>query len=407
MNQNILNKEVQQFISENVYTEPTTLILKGSPFDRISAKELVDQIVSKQRSKKKLHTWFSTENIYYPSKISIEQSSSEITAHYKTTLVYGDSIIDICGGFGVDAYYFSKQFKNLIHCELNEELSEIVHHNFHQFTIKNCTFFSGDGIEFLKNTDEHFDCIYIDPSRRNDAKGKVFLLKDCLPNVPENLELFFSRSNQILIKNSPILDITNTINELQSVKEIHIVAVNNEVKELLFLLENAYQQEIKIKTVNFQKKITQEFEFIYQQKASSEYSTPLTYLYEPNAALLKSGGFHQISSQLNLYKLHQHSHLYTSNELLEFPGRRFTIEHIIPYNKKKIARLLPNNKANITTRNFPKTVAEIRKQTNIKEGGNTYLFFTTDHSNKLIVIFCQQIFDTVIGKKVTTIKKSG
>lgn len=390
MNLAILQPEVQQFIADNLKSDITKLILKGSPFIEISAQELANQIVAKKKSEHKLPTWFSTENIYYPAKISIEQTSSEITANYKSNLVKGDSIIDITGGFGVDCYYFSKQFKNVFHCEINDELSTIVKHNYQQLNVKNCTTFSGDGIDFLKNTNQTFDCIYIDPSRRNDVKGKVFLLKDCLPNVPENIDFLFTKTNQILLKNSPILDISSAISELKFVKEIHVIAIKNEVKEVLFLLEKNYDKAIRIKTINIINEDSQELEFDFNEEVTSNYSEPLTYLYEPNAAILKSGAFHQISAQLKLFKIHQHSHLYTSENLINFPGRCFKINTVLNYDKKKIKKLVSEKKANITTRNFPKTVAQIRKETNLNDGGNTYLFFTTDVQNKLICILCSK-----------------
>lgn len=391
MNYNILNDETQQFIDDNLKSDITKLILKGSPFEGISVQELANQIIAKQKSEKKLPTWFSAKNIYFPAKISIEQTSSEITAEYKSKLISGDSIIDITGGFGVDCFYFSKQFKEVVHCEINSELSTIVKHNYQQLKVENITTFSGDGISFLKTIRTNFDCIYIDPSRRNDIKGKVFLLKDCLPNVPENINFLFSKTKQILIKNSPILDISSAINELKFVKEIHIIALNNEVKEVLFLLEKDYQKDIQIKTINLKKDGSQTFNFSLKEDVTSEYSEPLTYLYEPNAAILKSGGFHQISKKLEVYKLHQHSHLYTSKNLIDFPGRVFKIENIISYDKKKLAKLVPNKKANITARNFHKSVAQVRKETKIKDGGNIFIFLTTDLNNKAKLIISKKV----------------
>ena len=391
MNLEILTSKIQQFIVDNLKSNITKLILKGSPFDEVSIQELANQIVAKQKSEYKLSTWFSTKNIYYPAKISIEQTSSENTAKYKSELIKGDSIIDITGGFGVDCFYFSKRFKNVTHCEINEKLSAIVKHNYQQLNIKNIDTFSGDGIDFLKNTETNFDCIYIDPSRRNDIKGKVFLLKDCLPNVPENIDFLFTKTNQILLKNSPILDISSAISELKFVKEIHVIALKNEVKEVLFLLEKEYQKDIKLKTINILKEGSQEFNFNLKEEITSTYSETLSYLYEPNAAILKSGGFHQISKQLNVFKLHQHSHLYTSEKLIEFPGRIFKVEHVLNYDKKKLKKLLPEKKANITTRNFPKSVAQIRKETNLNDGGDSYIFFTTDKENNLKSIICKKI----------------
>lgn len=392
MNLAILNPEVQKYINDNLNINIAKLAFKGSPFDTISTQELITQVVNKKKSEKKLPTWFKNQNIIYPEKMNLEQTSSEVTAKYKSSIISGDSIIDITGGFGVDCFYFAKKFKNVVHCELNTNLSTIVNSNYQQLKISNIATYSGDGIEYLKSRNKKFDCIYIDPSRRDLSKNKVFLLKDCLPNVPKNLELLFSKTKNILIKNSPILDISQTIKKLKFVKEIHIVAVDNEVKELLFLLEKSYTKTIEIKTINLRKNKTQLFDFQYKKQKKSNYSEPKKYLYEPNSAILKSGGFHEISNHFNLEKLHPHSHLYTSDKQVKFPGRTFLVDHICNYNKKEIKKYLKENKANITTRNFPETVAKIRKKTKIKEGGSQYLFFTTLLDNNYKVLVCSQFY---------------
>ena len=390
MNLAILKPEVQEFISKNLKIEITKIILKGSPFEDIESKELANQILAKKKSEKKLPTLFSCKDIYYPNKISIEQTSSELTAAFKAKIVTGNSIIDITGGFGVDSFYFSKHFKKVIHCEINSELSTNVKHNYQQLNAKNIETNAINGFDFLKETNDTFDCIYIDPSRRSDVKGKVFLLKDCLPYIPPKIDFFFTKANQILIKVSPILDITNTINELKNVKSVHIVAVHNEVKELLFLLEKNYAESTNIIAVNIGKSKTDEFSFEYKSKETSNFSEPLSYLYEPNSAILKSGGFHQISNKYNVHKLEENSHLYTSESFIDFPGRAFKIVDILSYDKKKLKKLFSKSKANITTRNFPKTVAQIRKEINIKDGGTNYLFFTTTINKNLKVIICQK-----------------
>jgi len=390
LNKEILNTKVQDFINANLKSDITKLILKGSPFANISIQEIAEQISAKVKCEKKLPIWFSAENIYFPNRLNIEQTSSEITAKYKANLVSGESLIDITGGFGVDAYFFSQKVKNVTHCELNEELSNIVSHNLTPLKIENISTHLGNGIDYLKNTTEKYDWVYTDPSRRNDAKGKVFLLEDCLPNIPENLDDLFEKSENILIKVSPILDISSAINELKFEKEIHIVAVNNEVKELLFLLEKNYNSDVQIRTINFNKKENQIFNFNLYESINATYAEPKKYLFEPNSAILKAGGFNNISNQLNIDKLHQHSHLYTSNELLNFPGRSFEIKHCISYDRKQLKKLIPSKKANITTRNFPETVAQIRKKTKLKDGGNQYLFFTTDVNNKHIVLICEK-----------------
>ena len=232
MNTEILKKEVQDFINQNLNTEVTKIILKASPFKSITSKELANQIAAKKKSEKKLSTWFNTPKIYFPKQISIEQTSSEQTANYKSSLISGDSIIDITGGFGVDCFYFAKHFKNVVHCELNEELSSIVAYNYKLLKVNNIEVKPINGLNYIKEKNTSFDWVYIDPSRRDDTKGKVFLLKDCLPNIPPKLDYLFSKTSNILIKVSPILDITSTIRELKFTKEIHVVSINNEVKEL-------------------------------------------------------------------------------------------------------------------------------------------------------------------------------
>ncbi|MDO6759289.1 class I SAM-dependent methyltransferase [Tamlana sp. 2_MG-2023] len=392
MNPKILNTEIQSFITSHLKSDVSSLLLKGVDFQDVDIKEIVEQIEAKNRCTFKLSTWFKCENIYFPNKLNIEQTSSEITAQYKAQLISGDSIIDLTGGFGVDCYYFSKQFKCVTHCEINSSLSAIVNHNFKQLKAENISTITGDGIAYLKTSKSRFDWIYIDPSRRHDSKGKVFFLNDCLPNVPENLDLLFSHSNNILIKTSPLLDLTIGINELKLVKTIHIVAFNNEVKELLWVLDRDFTDEISIKTVNLKKDSNEVFNFVLsdEKRANSNYSKPQSFLYEPNVSVLKAGAFESVSEQLDIYKLHKHSHLYTNDRLIEFPGRRFKIEQVFPFNKKEIKKL-GVSKANITTRNFPETVQNIRKKFKIKDGGNRYLFFTTNFNDEKIVIITSKV----------------
>ncbi len=388
MNKRILNPEVQQFISENINVDISKLIFKGSPFEGISIQELAEQIVSKKKAQEKLPTWIKTENIYFPNKLNIEQTSSELTANYKSKLISGVKFIDLTGGFGIDDFYFSKRFSIGVHCELNTDLSEIVEHNFLQLGVSNMDFHKGNGVEYVLNNDLKYDWIYSDPSRRNESKGKVFLLSDCLPDIPSVLEELFEKTENILLKLSPVLDISSALTELKFTKEIHIVGVKNEVKELLFILKKGFKGNPKIKTVNIAKKKTDCFNFDWNHESHASYSAPKSFLYEPNTAILKSGGFLQVSEQLKIAKLHQHSHLYTSTELIEFPGRSFKIEAVISYDKKELKRFIPSKKANITVRNFPESVAQIRKKTGFIDGGEYYLFFTTSESNKKIVVIC-------------------
>lgn len=392
MNKNILNTINQEFINNNINSNTADLLLKKNHHQDVDIKLLVEQIEAKQRCKTKLPTWFNTEKIYYPNKLNIEQTSSEVTAKYKSSLITGNSIIDLTGGFGIDCYYFSKKFKEVTHCEINSELSKIVSHNYKELGVNTIETITNDGISQLLNNNKQYDWVYIDPSRRHDTKGKVFFLKDCLPDVPKHLNTIFNHTNNVMIKTSPLLDISVGISELNYVKTIHIIAVNNEVKELLWILEKGVEAETTIKTVNINKTVEETFDFKLneEQAITTNFSEPLTYLYEPNAAVLKSGGFKSVSKQLNVLKLHQHTHLYTLQELVEFPGRCFKIELVLPYNKQLLKKELLE-KANISTRNFPEAVQQIRKKFKIKDGGDTYVFFTTNLHNEKIVIICKKV----------------
>ena len=387
----VLNPEIQLFIDQNVGTDLTQLALRKNPFPDFDWIAIINQVAAKTKAKDKLPTWFSASNIVFPSKISVEQTSSERTALYKSQLVKGDSLIDLTGGFGVDDYYFAKLMKNVVHCEINPDLSAIVKHNFEQLHSHNAECISGDSAAILKELDRQFAWIYIDPSRRNDAKGKVFLLKDCLPDVPNLLDFYFKYSNNVMIKTAPILDIAAGLAELKNVREIHIVAVENEVKELLWIMEKEFKGLVSIKCVNILKVSTEEFNFNLGAVSDSVFSLPKKFIFEPNAAIMKSGGFDAVGAHFGLSKLHQHSHLYTSDEPIDFPGRIFEVGHNIGYNKTEMKMYLENRKANITTRNFPDSVELIRKKWKIKDGGNQYCFFTTDANNHKIVLICAKI----------------
>lgn len=387
----LVQSEIQDFITKNLTSDSTKLALKKNPFSEVNYTDIIHQIVSKKKAKDKLPTWYSTANIIYPEKISIEQTSSEITAKYKASLVSGINLMDCTGGFGIDDYYFAKNFKNVIHCEINNNISEIVHHNFKQLKVENITCSSGDSTEILQNIKQQFDCIYIDPSRRNDAKGKVFLLADCLPNVVNLQDFYYEFTNTILIKTAPILDIQAGLVELKDVAEIHIVAVENEVKEVLWLIKKGFVEIPVIYAVNIEKEksVTTKIELSKEYQAT--FSLPKKYLYEPNASLMKSGGFEAVSELFDVNKLHQHSHLYTSDAIKEFQGRRFEIIQEIPFQKNDLKQYIQNQKMNVSTRNFPLKPEEIKKKYKIQDGGTLFAFFTTNLKNEKIVLLCTKI----------------
>lgn len=384
----LLNTEIQSFIrtyNDDIYR----LIIAGSPFNNVSIQELASQIESRRRIEKKLPTWFLTKNLIYPPKLNLEQSSSEITAEYKASLVKGNKLADITGGFGVDSYYFSENFESIHHFEINKDLSDIVRHNFKILEKHSIECFARDGLQQVLNSD--YDVIYADPSRRHDSKGKVFFLEDCEPNIPNNLPKILSSCRTFLLKTSPMLDISQGLEELDNVVEIHIIAVENEVKELLWLLREGQSENPLIKAVNLKKAGREEFNFLWGITETPEFGHPQKYLYEPNAAILKSGAFNIISNDFNVNKLNKNTHLYTSETLLEFPGRSFLIEAVIPYSKSEMKKALTFKKANISIRNFPESVEKLRKKWKIQDGGDKYLFFVTDIDDKKVMIISSKV----------------
>lgn len=392
LNKNLLKPEVRSFIRENLHSDPAELILKGSPFEDVDIREIVVQIQGKQKAKKKLPLWFENDKVLFPPQLNLSQSSSQTTALYKAGLVSGEVLADLTGGFGVDSFYFSKRVNKVIHCEQNEEISELAKHNFSVLsTQNNMEFYQGDGIEFITNLDKPVDFIYADPGRRSDSGSKVFRLEDGQPDILKNLDLLLSKCRQILLKTSPFLDLTQGIEQLKIVKEIHVVSVKNEVKELLWIITQNPSENIPVKTVDFAGEQTLFFEgsLLEEKEAKVRFSPPLSYLYEPNTAILKAGFFKLIGQKFNLFKLSDNAHLYTGEQLISFPGRSFKILNIIPVQKKKFKRQ-GIEKANITVRNFPLSVEQIRKKYKIKDGGKDYLFFTENSNGKHICIHAEK-----------------
>lgn len=361
-----------------------------SPFSLVSSKELANQIAAKNKSVKKLPTWYQHKLIFYPALLSIEQCSSERTAAYKASLVTGESLIDLTGGFGVDSLYFAKKLKTVTHCEINEELSEIAAYNATVLQHDNIRFLATDGIEYLKAQKEQFDNIYIDPARRSQS-GKVFMLKDCTPDVVTHLDLLLSRSKRILIKTAPLLDISAGLKELRNVSEVHVISVKNECKELIWIVENNPADQLKIvcTTLNEQEKSFSFFKGIEDVAADhSAVNLPETglehYLYEPDTALLKGGAFNLIASRYGIKKLSPQTQLYTSEQIIEeFPGRRFKINRIISAADLKREKDL---KGNVIARNYQDKAENIVKKYKIKPDNHRFLIFTQSKKEGYIVI---------------------
>lgn len=386
MNRRILAPEIQNFIKDHENHDPFALALKYQEIAGVSAREVALQIQSKQKANRKLPEWSAAEGLVYPSPLAMEQCSSETTARYKANLVRGQSLIDLTGGAGVDAYYFSKKIARVVYVERDPQLVETANHNFKTLQARNIETICATAEEYLAKSGP-FDWIYLDPSRRTERK--VFRMQDSEPNVSSLLPSIFQKTSNALLKLSPLMDIDLAIKELAGVCQTHVVSVNGECKETLYVLKRDFEEEPEIFAVNL-KPGTEE---ILRFKRSDEKNAPLVlgeaaaYLYEPNASILKSGAFKLVSSAYDVEKLHQHSHLYTSNLLIpNFPGRKFKVEAVLPYDKNAIKRRFQRQKSHVVSRNFPLSVSQIRSAMGIKEGGESYLFFTASMHNRKIVI---------------------
>ena len=385
-----MNKETIAFINDNKHKNVNDIALLLSKKESLDANFIINQINGWQKAKNKLPTFYNTPEIIFPTVKSMEQCSSEKTALLKTKMVSGNSLIDLTGGFGVDTYFFSKQFKTINYIEPNEELLQVARHNFNILgaTIK---LHNTTSEAFLKPNKIHFDVAYIDPDRR-DESNRIFNLSDCFPNVIELLPTILSTADKLLIKTSPFLDIKQTLEALKTVSKCFVVAVKNDCKEVLYLVEKEKNKPTEMISYNLDKN-EEVFEFTYEeeQQASSNFSHPKKYLYEPNAAIMKAGAFKIVGNHFKLDKLAQHTHLYTSDELINnFMGRIFEINNVIDYQKKAIKQL-GITKANVSTRNFPDSVAVIKKKLNLKDGGDCYLFASTNLDNKPILILTKKI----------------
>ena len=374
MNPTILTKEFQEYLKTIEHEDIKSIGLKKSLFDEISSAEIAQQLKGIQVSEHKFPTLYSTENIYFPPSINLEQASSEATANYKSTLVKGKNLIDLTAGFGIDTMAFAKNFEKVYHIEQNPELSEIVQHNA-KILAPNLETYTGTFQSFFEeNLTLKFDVIYLDPARRNSS-GRKFILEDLEPNILEWIPTFFEKSDKIIIKLSPLLDITSTLQQINHITEIHIVAVKNEVKDFLIILDKKHTSKNPlIKAVNLETNQPQ-FQFLFEEEQFShaKFGSIQHYIYEPNVAILKTGAFKLISDKLKLTKLHQNTHLYTSDQIIdEFPGKIYQIDQVIENPKKEILKM----KANVLVKNFSQPIDIVKKKFRIVDGGEITLIFT-------------------------------
>jgi hypothetical protein len=378
--------DFQQFVQDHLNEDPALLLFKHQGKVDFDLKAAVQQISARQKVSKKLPSWSSDPRIIFPASISLEQSSSEETARFKARNLTGKLMIDLTGGFGVDSYFLSEGFERSIYCEQQEELAEIAANNLELLAPGKFEVFRGDGLDFLKKSTEHFDLIYADPARRGKGNQKLYHLQDCEPDLVSGWELMKSKSDRILIKASPMLDISQALTELPDIQKVRVISVKNEVKELLLewskRTENSKSSPVEIEVVDLGEKETHfNFSLFEESKAESIFGEAENYLIEPLSALLKAGAFKSFGQRFGLKKLEKNSHIYTSSSLpKEIPGRVFEIFEEIHPKKEVSKKLFPSGKVNVITRNYATGSEELKKKLGLKDGGEDFLIGTKTQS---------------------------
>jgi 16S rRNA G966 N2-methylase RsmD len=388
----LLSEKVQQFIHQHANDDGRDLVLRYKEIDGVPLARIAEQIAGRRKAKDKLPTFYNTSAILYPQGINLEQSSSEHTAIFKAKiieeeLIGKDRAVDLTGGFGVDVYFLSRIFRQVEYIEPDESLLQIVQHNHHTLGAHNVSHHHTKAENFLESSWKA-DLIFIDPSRRNKGQ-KVFKLSDCEPDVTALYKSIFEKTEHLLIKTSPLLDIQQALRELPTVYRVYVVSVANECKELLFLCKRMIHNEPEIVAVNILSTHIEKFSFnkTQEQETVVAFSSPLEYLYEPNASVLKAGAFKIIASSYGLFKIDVSTHLYTSAEYrADFPGRIFHVEAFIKNDSKVIQRHFPDGKANVMTRNYPLSAEELKKKAKLKDGGDKFLIGFSGPKEKYLAV---------------------
>lgn len=390
-----ISPEILDFAREHLNDDPDKLQFQQKKYPDKRVTVAVEQIRARERIRAKLPSWHANTAVFYPSGLATEQCSSEITANYKARLVAGGPLCDLTGGMGVDSYFFSRAASRVTYVEQNPLYCEAACHNFQVLGAGNIEVIHGDATRLAGTLAA--ETYYIDPSRRTRDNRRLFALADYEPNVLEIKERILSRGSRLIVKMSPMEDISAVASLLPETTGIHVLSVKNECKELLFVLEaTPANKAVSVHAVNFTS-AGREQHFTFTPEEEKEAPSRLTdsvgrYLYEPNSAILKSGAFKLPATRYALGKLHRHSHLYTGDSLeSDFPGRVFQVREVFDFSSKwlkQIAKTLP--RANITTRNFKLSADEIRSRGKIKDGGNIYLFATTMNNGKAVVILAEK-----------------
>jgi len=391
---------MDSFVREHLYDDVNELALQYAKYPGVDVRCAIIQIRGWQIAEKKLPLWSQTDGILFPKHISLEQCSSQTTAEYKAEVIESivenkDKMTDLTGGYGVDAAMIGRQFNHLTFVEPSKELCRLAHHNLPLLDVSNLTVVNSTCEAVLEGLEKQ-DLIYIDPSRRDKDGRKIFAVEDCTPDIYRLQDQLLGKGRWVIVKLSPMLDLTSVATGLRSVHEVHVVSVAGECKEILVLMSGEVMvSSPKIVCVNIIGKYKRQ-SFTYNTEDEKvticRYTSRIDrYLYEPNASIMKAMCFKSVASVFSVDKLHPNSHLYTSDRMIEgFPGRSFEVVSIMPMDKRALKELRTYGQANLSVRNFPSTVAELRAKTKLKDGGDQYIFFTTMADNSKVCIVCRK-----------------
>jgi hypothetical protein len=389
-----MNEATRNFVRQHADDDVRKLALRGST-DGVDLTVALQQIQGRQAARKKLPSWASQEDILYPPHLNMEQCSSEQTARYKAGICAhqpaSTTLVDLTGGFGVDFAFMSEEFDEATYVERNSELFAISSANMKILAPK-AKCLNEDGLEVLHRLD-HVSMIFMDPARRDHHGARTYGISDCTPNVLEIKDVLLQKADVVMLKLSPMLDWHKAISDLgeQYIKEVHIVSVQNECKELLIVMQQQPAEPPTVYCVN------DDSVFSYPPSSISSnhisHHSSLIYLYEPNASIMKAGCFAEIEQAFEVSQLAPNSHLFASDQAIaDFPGRKFRISAVTSMNKQELKQALKDiRQANIAVRNFPMSVADLRKRLKLSEGGNDYIFATTLTEGKKVLIICQHL----------------
>ena len=394
-----MNEATLEFIRIHADEDVRQLAFLGKKNPEVDMAYALDQIAGRQKARVKIPSWASIDGIVYPPHISMEQCSSEQTARYKARIAgNGEKIVDLTAGFGVDMAFMSAGFKQAVHVEMQPQLCAISSENYKHLGLNHVQVVCNDGVGYLHQM-EHADLIFIDPARRDQHGARTYGIADCTPNVLEIIDEMLQKADRVMIKLSPMLDWQKTVADVGNVSQVHIVSVGNECKELLLEVKKGKDEKVKVFCVNDDQVFSYEIGETHPFTSSPLHSftpSPLhsfTFLYEPNASVMKAGCFNLISHRFGITQPDANSHLFLSDKLVEgFPGRGFVIERVSTMNKRELKEALAGiDKANIAVRNFPLSVADLRKRLKLKDGGDVYIFATTDAKKGHLVMVCRKI----------------